>query len=626
MKGAPLGFLPHDDLGETFAPFAFLRENLGFIPNLFRAQTLLPRVIEAEATIAESVLFRERVLSRKQKECVLLAVAAANRNTYCVTAHWEILRSLGMAGRQARQVMIDHRRTGLSKADVALLDFGLRLTQRPTSVRREDIEALRRHGLSDEAILEAVLVTALADFLCVLSVGLGVAPDFTPRKLSPQAMTLRRRAALKEAHAHAEAGPYLQAVDLPGTFGPFVFFREQFGFVPNIFRAQTLRPDVIAAEAEVVRTVLLADEVLPRVQKESILLVVSAANLNTYCVAVHCELLHGLGISEDKSDQIALNHRNAGLSRSDVALLDFALKLSQRPTAFGRSDVDDLRMHGFTDAQILETIVMTALTDFLNTLQFGLGTVPDFEPRHLLETPASSRTYAAEPALSAKRETMHLLPPLAGLMEGESAEVALEMVPDDPDGDVVARVQGGDLQAFEELARRHHRRIYRVLMGITGNAEDSEDGTQNVLLRALERLGKFRGASKFSTWVTRIAINEGLNRLRERKRFDSVDDDRTDDEEFRPRQVQAWQDSPEQLYAKTEMRELVERALMKLPSMYRMVVILRDVEQFSTEEAAAALGVRVPALKTRLLRGRLMLREALAPYFVERGKVSQARV
>jgi RNA polymerase sigma-70 factor (ECF subfamily) len=96
------------------------------------------------------------------------------------------------------------------------------------------------------------------------------------------------------------------------------------------------------------------------------------------------------------------------------------------------------------------------------------------------------------------------------------------------------------------------------------------------------------------------------------------------DTEFEPRLVLAWQDDPERLYQQVELRVLVERALTSLPLRYRTAVILRDVEQFSTTEAAAALGLPVPTLKTRLLRGRLMLREALAPYFV-RGEHTVAR-
>lgn len=624
-----MSFLPVVELGETFAPFAFLRKNFGFIPNLFRAQTLLPRVIEAETRIAESVLLTERVLSRRQKECLLLAISAANQSTYCVTAHWEMLRTLGMTDRQLRQVTIDYRRAGLSETDQALLDFGLKLTQHPTSVSRQDIEGLRGHDFTDEAILEAVLVSAFTDFVCTLSTGLGATPDFKPRKVSLKRVAHRSEVNPAGLHTHDKPKPFLRAVDLSSdTFPPFAFFRERFGFIPNIFRAQTLRPDVVEAEADVVRTVLLTDDVLPRVYKEYILLVVSAANLNTYCVAVHCEMLRALGIPEDQSDQIAVDHRQAGLSGADIALLDFALKLSQRPTEVGQEDIDGLRRRDFTDGQILESIVMTALTSYLNTLQMGLGTVPDFEPKHVLRAHVSSGADVLESARTGDGdvEITNLLPTLEGLNDRERAGVAAGAL-EDPDGDLVARVKGGDLEAFEGLVRRYDRRIYRILMSVTGRAEDAEDGTQSVFLKAFEQIGKFRGASKFSTWLTRVAINEGLNRLRERKNLQSLDEDGVNhEEEFRPRQVQAWEDNPEQLYSKTEMRGLVERALMKLPSMYRMVVVLRDVEQFSTEEAATALGLRVPALKTRLLRGRLMLREALAPYFVGRGRVPQPRV
>jgi RNA polymerase sigma-70 factor (ECF subfamily) len=191
----------------------------------------------------------------------------------------------------------------------------------------------------------------------------------------------------------------------------------------------------------------------------------------------------------------------------------------------------------------------------------------------------------------------------------------------DPDADLVARVRGGDLGAFEELVRRHQGRIYRTLIGITGKAEDAEDGTQNAFLKAFERIDKFRGAAKFSTWLIRIAINDGIQRLRSRKRVIGLDDNGSKEAgEFRPRQVQAWDDNPEQLYSKAEMRKLVERALMKLPAGYRMVVVLRDIEQLTTEEAAKALGLGIPALKSRLLRGRLMVRESLAPHFIGKGK------
>jgi len=101
----------------------------------------------------------------------------------------------------------------------------------------------------------------------------------------------------------------------------------------------------------------------------------------------------------------------------------------------------------------------------------------------------------------------------------------------------------------------------------------------------------------------------------------SLDEDFSEaDESFRPRQIRAWTEDPEQLYSRTETRALVEEGVMKLPVKYRVVLILRDIEQLSIEEAAAALGLGIPALKSRHLRGRLMLREALTPHFAANAK------
>jgi RNA polymerase sigma-70 factor (ECF subfamily) len=141
---------------------------------------------------------------------------------------------------------------------------------------------------------------------------------------------------------------------------------------------------------------------------------------------------------------------------------------------------------------------------------------------------------------------------------------------------------------------------------------------QDTFLKAFQHLAGFQGRSKFSTWLLTIASNAGLQRLRERRPMESLDDDGPEGEEgFRPRQVRAWTDDPEQLYSQAEVRSLIENCLKKLPAKYRVVVLLRDFEQLSAEDAAAALGLGIPALKSRLLRGRLMLREALSPYFAK---------
>ena len=187
---------------------------------------------------------------------------------------------------------------------------------------------------------------------------------------------------------------------------------------------------------------------------------------------------------------------------------------------------------------------------------------------------------------------------------------------DDPDFEIVERVRNGDTDAFEELVRKHGRRVYRSLMGILGNAEEAEDALQDAFLKAFQHLPNFEGRSRFSTWLVRIAINTGLQRVRGRKDFDSLDEE---SEEFRPRNIQAWTDTPEEYYSREELRRLVETEVMKLPVKYRVALMLRDLEELSTEEAAAALGLSVPGLKARVLRGRLMLRESLVPYFSKAG-------
>ncbi len=131
----------------------------------------------------------------------------------------------------------------------------------------------------------------------------------------------------------------------------------------------------------------------------------------------------------------------------------------------------------------------------------------------------------------------------------------------DPDAELVARVQDGDLDAFEELVTRHSRRVYRTLMGIVGNVEEAQDAMQDTFLKAFQHIGDFQRRSKFSTWLVSIATNRGLQRLRERRRLESLDETGPEaDEEFRPRQVRAWADDPEQLYSQAERRRLVESA------------------------------------------------------------------
>jgi RNA polymerase sigma-70 factor, ECF subfamily len=197
----------------------------------------------------------------------------------------------------------------------------------------------------------------------------------------------------------------------------------------------------------------------------------------------------------------------------------------------------------------------------------------------------------------------------------------LEAVPVlDPDAALVAAIQGGDIDQFEQLVQRHSRRIFSTLAGIVGNRDDAHDATQDVFLKAFENIGGFEGRSKFSTWLMSIAINTGTEILRRRKPLEPLESD--DQEDFRPRRVQSWTGDPEQLFSAAQRDELVREAILRLPEKYRIALLLRDINQLSTEDAAAILQLGVPAMKARVLRGRLMLRESLASYFSHAGETT----
>lgn len=187
---------------------------------------------------------------------------------------------------------------------------------------------------------------------------------------------------------------------------------------------------------------------------------------------------------------------------------------------------------------------------------------------------------------------------------------------------LVAEARGGSEAAFTTLLRQYDRNIFRLAMNITGNQEDAEDVMQEAFLKAYTHLDRFEGNSRFYTWLVRIAVNEALMKLRKRKgdRTVSLDEPvRTDNNDLMPREVEDWGDDPEERYAKEEVQGIVSKAIESLEPQFRVVVALRDVEDLSTEETAELLGLSVPAVKSRLLRGRLKLRERLNPYFKKRG-------
>ncbi|HEU4506620.1 MAG TPA: peroxidase-related enzyme [Pyrinomonadaceae bacterium] len=373
--------------------------------------------------------------------------------------------------------------------------------------------------------------------------------------------------------------------------------KRNFGLIPKIFRAQLLRPDLVDAQVHLLDQLLFAKGALSRLQKEFILLAVSAENKNSYFPALHCQTLQFLGVKPEQSQQVTIDHREANLPAHEVALLDFARKLASQPHSISGTDVETLRRSDFNDEQILEAVLMVGLTQLLNCIQMGLGTEPDFKPR------VTFAVKEVNPAAASERQTLE--PELAG-----------DVVSDDPDFEIVTRVRNGETDAFEELVRKHGRRLYRSLLGILGSAEEAEDALQDAFLKAFQHLPNFEARSRFSTWLVRIAINTALQRLRSRKEFDSLDEE---NEEFRPRNIRAWTETPEEFYSREELRRLVEKEVMKLPAKYRVALMLRDLEELSTEQAAAALGLSIPGLKARVLRGRLMLRESMVQYFAKAG-------
>ncbi len=181
----------------------------------------------------------------------------------------------------------------------------------------------------------------------------------------------------------------------------------------------------------------------------------------------------------------------------------------------------------------------------------------------------------------------------------------------------MTQARQGDSEAFNGLAERYQRNIFRLAQNITQNREDAEDVLQETFLKAYEHLPEFHGDSKFYTWIVRIAVNEALMKLRKRKWDKTVwlDEPINTGEDSVAREIAVWEDNPEQRYSKEELHDILDKAVNGLAPPYRTVFVLRDMEGLSTEETAEALELSVPAVKSRLLRARLQLRDKLTAFF-----------
>ena len=179
------------------------------------------------------------------------------------------------------------------------------------------------------------------------------------------------------------------------------------------------------------------------------------------------------------------------------------------------------------------------------------------------------------------------------------------------DEEIVERVRAGDVALFEILMRRYNQRLYRVARAILGDESEAEDVMQEAYVRAYRHLDQFAGAARFSTWLTKIAVYDALARARQRRRFVGIEELTEHPDFARPPTSMAERDPEQQVLAR-ERHILLEAAIEALPPPYRSVFVLRDVEEMSTAEVAACLGLSEDAVKVRLHRARARLRRYLS--------------
>jgi RNA polymerase sigma-70 factor (ECF subfamily) len=195
-----------------------------------------------------------------------------------------------------------------------------------------------------------------------------------------------------------------------------------------------------------------------------------------------------------------------------------------------------------------------------------------------------------------------------------------ELAPPYDEDDLLARLRAGDKAACSECVERHAPAVYRQALRLMGTEQEAEEVVQETFLSAFKAIHRFEGRSGLSTWLYRIAHNVAMMRLRRSEPvFVPIDDPGSDDGTIdTPLQFFDWCCLPERDFDKEETREELERAIRTLPDRPRSVFILRDIEGLSTEETAEILDLSPEAVRTRLHRARLILREQLSDYFAER--------
>lgn len=190
------------------------------------------------------------------------------------------------------------------------------------------------------------------------------------------------------------------------------------------------------------------------------------------------------------------------------------------------------------------------------------------------------------------------------------------------DRQLIARLQAGDEAAVQELAERYSPRIYQLAFRHMKNREDAEEVTQDVLMKVYRKIGAFRGDSALSSWIYRITFNTSMSRLRNTRLARAADAelDRAiaiqegSDERRTPPQPADWSHLPDEELLRAQLRQAINEAIAELPEIYRAPVVLRDIQGLTTEEASSRLKLKDQTLKSRLHRGRLMLRDRLRSF------------
>jgi RNA polymerase sigma-70 factor, ECF subfamily len=185
--------------------------------------------------------------------------------------------------------------------------------------------------------------------------------------------------------------------------------------------------------------------------------------------------------------------------------------------------------------------------------------------------------------------------------------------PAEDDLTLVRATKRGHASAFEKLVSKHDRKLLRIAHSVTHNREEAEAAVQEAFCKAYQRLDQFHESAKFSTWLIHILLNEAL-RLRTAKE-ESLDRDAQSDSDIFPKDVADWSHNPKELYSAAVFREILIKCLLRLPPALRIIFVLRDIEELSIDDTGEVLGLSPVAIKARLLRARLQLRERLTRYF-----------